>query len=458
MNPESTDKLFRDRLYDMESEVSDAIWSQVESRLKTRPNRRYWLMLLLLIPLALALRYAGPNLHTFVAEEVVKPDAFTATLAEPSSDHGQVPLVTDEDEKVLESTTNGSVPALELPIKSTQSGTVPPIKEKFAVFERPSDQLQLSLSKSALPVGDRRLPSESENHHEALPVDRLELYDFPLTQQMQEAVHPLTPLDLVIGKAKDPKLDICPTFSSEKKHLVPFLELAVQVGQPMRTLDARSSEFEDYRQLRENTERTRFGFEVHGLVGLELGNHLEVKSGIGFRQINEVFDYIDENASRRTTTIIVVDTIFNSGIPTIVYDTSVVREYGQRIKRSNNRLQFLEVPIIGGYRFNMGRHRILVSGGVALQLAFSQKGDVLAPDDAIVPLDQSQSDAYPIFKPRAALDILTTLGYAFELNEINTLTAMASFRWPTAELTRSSYPLLQKYTSVNLGLAIKHRF
>jgi len=459
MNPEPSDKLFRDRLYDMESEVPEAVWSQVESRLQPRSGRR-WMFLLLLLPLGLMLSYVGSGSDAILAE--IEPEQQNIASKEKENDFSglkQVPA-TDVRAEVFgtsEESVSGSV-------SKSQPSTQPVVNalahQQDAEVRRSFDRklVQMNAVNASKLFAETALQNDpATTAPSPINTDKSSSDDLARTPQLARPFDALMHLDHAVKGFRDPKLDICPTFSAQKKRLVPFVELAIQAGRPIRMLDARSAEFDDYRALRENSEHARYGFEVRGLAGLEIGRHLEVKSGIGFRQINEVFDYVDESASR-TIVNIITDTVFNGGVPTIISDTSVVREYGQRIKRSNNRLRFLEIPIIGGYRFEVGKHRFLLSGGVALQLAFGQKGDVLAPDKTIVPIDHKQSDSYLIFKAQAGMDILTNVGYEFHLDDLNALTLLASFRWPTAELTHTDYPLLQKYSSVQLGLALKHRF
>ncbi len=456
MKPESTNRLFRTRLYDMESEVPDHIWSSVEARIRPRPNRRWWL-LLLLVPLTLGVTLFSLSGHRGTLsnhdedgfEDLVSAEP--SLLGAPDSSEmvqSEFDFGKDESEKIIRTTPVDSDKSTVLAQEVRSSGAnILTAKKKRSAIKADYGTSNQRYARVTRAIAKETFPKKSREH-------LMGKHRLGRSTDLFEAI---VPLEFGVWGSKDPKLDVCPTFSVGRTQVRPFVELSVQAGRPFRTLSARNAESSNYRTLREDTEQVQFDFAVMGLAGLEIGRHVEVKAGIGYRQIHEVFDYIDQSASR-TIVQTITDTIHNNGIPTVIIDTSVVTEYGQRIKRSNNKLRFLEIPIIGGYNFDIGKHRVLLSGGVAVNLAFGQKGDILAPDQSIVSIGSQQSDGYSIYKTKAGLDILANLGYELYANQSNAVSIMASFRWSLKDLTRSDYPLTQKYSSINLGLALKHRF
>jgi hypothetical protein len=254
----------------------------------------------------------------------------------------------------------------------------------------------------------------------------------------------------------DPKIDVCPTFSSAIG-ITPFFELSLLGGLPDRTFALRDQELQAYQDLREDTEKTRSSVTLQALVGLDIGDRLEVKSGLGLTRIYEVFDYIDQSATR-TIERIITDTITENGVPVVRKDTSIVTVYGQRIKLSQNRYTYLDLPILAAYKFKVRQHSFFIQGGASLNLLLHTKGDILAPDEQIVNIDQKDRDLYPVYKNRAGIDLLGSIGYEYELMEKNALRLMLSVRHSLSDMTLEDYPLAQRYDHFQLGISWKHQF
>jgi hypothetical protein len=261
---------------------------------------------------------------------------------------------------------------------------------------------------------------------------------------------------LIQTNLRDPKIDVCPSFSSSLQ-IRPFFEVLISGGLPSKIYALRETELSNYQTLRERTEKERTSFTMQALVGADIGDRFEVKAGLGATQIFEVFDYIDESATR-TIKKLIIDTILVNGVPEIRKDSSIVIEYGQRIKLSQNRYTTFELPVIAGYKFKVQNHQFFVQGGAVINLALWTKGDILTSDENITSIDTRESRSYPIFRSRTGLDIMASLGYELELSEFNRLRLQGSVRQTLGDFTASEYPLSQRYNHYHLGVSWKHQF
>lgn len=439
MNPESFDHIFRSKLLHAESDVPDQLWTQIDAGLKSSKKTNRWLILLIL-PLALT-GYLIGNVVSQQPETSIKTDISNQSAPDPEvgADIPDYALaVTDQtEEKSLDIVENTSLTPGSI-IRS-ENGL-----EKSS-FNAQSHEKSKAFSQ-IIPVPT---PKPSIWHNKA--VDN---HPSPIRHISQSTIiETLDPGMLHVGS---PKIDICPAFTVENGGLRPFLEFSLMAGLPIRTLNSSDSEWDGYRDLRTSTEKVRLSLDLQALVGLDIGRHFEIKTGIGLNQIRESFQYVDETASR-TITSIITDTLRTGTGVIITRDTSIVTEHGQRTKRTNNVLTRLDIPIVGGFRFNVQNHRFTIGGGVAINLFFWQKGSILDPDGEIVSINSNSSDNNPIFVSRAGLDILTNLGYEIDLSALNSIKLSASYRWSLKNVTSPDYPLNQRYSQINLGLSLKHK-
>ncbi len=473
MAPDRLDSHIRSKIYHFESDVPDGLWVQIEEQIRPKRKRRpfLWLFLGLIGIAAFGLKLAIPQLQdnltdkTLVALEHQGLQAEDAALTSPSMNQRDHPP-SDQSGVVIAGIAPDEKPE---PVRSQNLRS--DHREPKAVSPKSS-----SVGEGSAAILNRKVrPSQRKTKVDIRGKSSLNQFNHQHVDRNQPSVKPGSPVlsrnlqkqvaDLsrigqrlfsVQTNTLDPLTNNCPSLRANK-FLRPFAELTLGAGIPVRDLATRNIEGEDYLSMRNRTEKVRGVYAVRGVVGADIGPHWEAKVGLSFTQINEIFDFIDENTSRTKVTYF-YDTIRNSAgeILEVRTDSSVVTEYGQRIKLSNNYYRFLDIPALVGYRFKIKGHEFIIQAGAALNLAFWKEADLLAPDESIVNVDNSNPAAYPVFKSRADLDLLGGIGYSLEVSERNTLRILASIRYPTSSLTLDAYPLEQNYTQIKLGLSWKH--
>ncbi|MBK8505576.1 MAG: hypothetical protein IPL46_27285 [Saprospiraceae bacterium] len=447
------DRNIRSKIYLAETDVPDSAWQAIELQLRPRKNRR-WLFLILL-PAVLAFYWSlsqpGPEDHIALSDV---------------SDTGKsiVPEIYFNPSKpILEHSTIDSEHAL--PSTHKVANTINP-RPKVTKTANPLVEVdQITTSKNSSSINQSHLRGLAPGAAASSPsIENIfsEYRDSKIEDPTDGAFEKLNfvripGLDFSPQtNLRDPKIDVCPSFRTSLQ-IRPFFELLISGGLPSKYYALKETELTNYQTLRERTEKERTSFSLQALVGADIGDRFEVKTGLGATRIFEIFDYIDESATR-TIKNIIIDTIFVNGVPEIRKDSSIVIQYGQRIKLSQNRYTALELPVMATYKFKVQNHQFFIQGGVIMNLALWTKGDILTPDEHITSIDTKESRSLPIFRSRTGLDVTASLGYELELSESNKLRVLCSFRQTLGDFTASEYPLSQRYNHYHLGASWKHQF
>ena len=483
MAPERFDGHIKSKIYHLETDVPDQLWAQIDQKLRPEKRNRgfVWFLLGVLFLLSAGLithlarsnkdpntKFAGPILSEVEANQ----DESSIEVV------GQIPAVAHDGAETVHSSLLGAIQETDVQLEEITQSHVsnlaveksnptlnPTIPERQSSNRARSEEL-LALS-AARDLAQEAITTLKKidgeiTHNSGTPLNasespRQEDQPLPFAGRASVQLSPLhSKLFTVSSDLKDPLTSNCPSFRA-KTLLRPFAELTLGGGIPIRHLTSLNPEGSDYKNLRDRTEKIRGVYGARLMVGADIGAHFEAKVGVSFTQINEVFDYIDENSSR-TVVNTVTDTIRDTdgNITDIRYDTSIVTEYGQRIKLANNYYRFLDIPAMVGYRFKVKNHSFILQAGASLNLAFWKEADLLAPDESIVNVDSGNSSPYPVFKTKAGVDLLGGIGYSLDITERNTLRVLASVQYPLSPLTLTEYPLEQKYTQIKLGLSWKH--
>ncbi|MCB0687687.1 MAG: hypothetical protein KDC53_14225 [Saprospiraceae bacterium] len=433
------DQHLRTKIYAVESDVPDHLWSAVELQLRPKKNRRRWILLLLLLVPAGVWYWSAANQSAQELTPMTK--SLTSQLSSVKSP--------EDPDRFKEAAVELSQKENKIAEQQARSGFVSAnkksIAEPLANFSRNS--------KVANPFSNGSPAIDSDINpvlHQPLNNQSLQKNEKPLLLS-EDAFTSLEEIRFSAIPIADPKIDICPSFSNSME-IKPFVEFGFQAGLPQKMLSNHDPELQDYKNLRERTEREKLSASVSGLVGLDIGNRLEIKTGLSSTRIFEVFDYIDESATR-TITNIITDTILVNGEQKILTDTTVVTQYGQRIKYSQNRYTTLDLPLFVAYKFKVRNHQLLLQAGAIYNLRLWAKGDILSPDEEIVELKKNNT----IYNKSSGFDLMAALGYELNLSEGNHLRILCSLRQNFGDFSAPQYPLSQRYKHIHIGVSWKHQ-
>ncbi|NND31229.1 MAG: hypothetical protein HKN76_01470 [Saprospiraceae bacterium] len=460
MNLDGADRDIRSRIYSYESDVPSHMWDSIDQRL--RPGRKKWFFWILIPVGLLGSIFLGLNYQQEDLPETPNQTILPAlSTSEKTFSNQEIESDHEVAGQILAGSQLSKNPISQSDKSAAKEITRPKTKKILSVFSEAQLQTLPGSGQEArlgnLHTGDSlnslaviAEPKWQEDHSDLLPQRRASN-----SREAKELTY-LESRTLFALRDEDPNIDICPSFSSTLQ-IKPFVEIALWGGLPFKNLSLRDAELKPYRDLRNSTEKTRSSIAFQVLGGLDIGDEIEVKTGLGITRIFEVFDYVDQTATR-TITHIVTDTIFVNGQPQVRTDTNIVTEYGQRVKLSQNSFTLFNVPILAAYKFEVGHHRFFVQGGITWNFALRSRGDILAADEQIISIDTRDRVSNPIYKSQVGIDLIGGLGYEYNLKEKNVLRIMASFTHMLSDMTIEGYPLGQRYDHIQLGLSWKHQF
>lgn len=437
------DQHIRSRIYPVETDVPTHLWEAIEQQLRPKKKRRW---IFFLIPSLLIF-----GLYWFITGGNYESNSELLDLR--------------SDVEPLKSKSDANTSFSEIPLEATFHNVRSDYTAIDSAIRQNAQAYLLSASSKDLRKNKANTQQAGIVREINVPIVLDSAPESTLesnVNQMPNRLHdPLTILRQVNFapnlQAKDPKIDICPSFSN-RLQIRPFVEFSLSGGLPERKLTQNDREFSDYLTLRDRTERERISLSARGLFGIEIGDRLEVKTGLSSTRIYEVFDYIDQSATRTITTYIADTITAPDGTQQVIIDTSIVTQYGQRIKYSQNRYTTLDIPLLAAYKFKVQHHQFFLQAGAIYNLALWTRGDILSPDEEIVSIDTRKGAALPIFNRNVGMDFTAALGYELELSEKNKLRILCSLRQNFGNFTRPEYPLNQRYKHLHLGVSWKHQF
>ncbi|MBK7406781.1 MAG: PorT family protein [Saprospirales bacterium] len=242
----------------------------------------------------------------------------------------------------------------------------------------------------------------------------------------------------------------CNAFSKEKWKMNWHLELVGSPEYVFRTLHSRTPEYADYAAARNEMEEIRGGFTAGVRVSAVTDFGVSLRSGIQYAQINEVFNYRDNNDIRT-----IVTNVYDGQGNIIGSDT--IFEAGTHIKVTYNRHRMVDIPVMVGYEFQFPRFSMAVHGGASFNLLFRQKGDILGPQEEPVAISSDASNGYPVFRDRLGVSLVGSIGFNYRLTPELQFILEPQFRVILDPVTRQDYPLSQEYFLTGITMGVRQR-
>ncbi len=430
------DQQFAHKLQHLESAVPDTAWPAIERLLQKKKDRTPIIILLLLLLIGGAVSYGWLGLSnqqqdsldvsTVDQESLSKMDFTTADLGGNTQTVVQITPPT------------GINPGQVIQSDGDQNRS-----QFFSPIDAKGERTQ---AEKSLDMNDALRENNAEKPSTIEAVDHRKISDAAAARNVDIA-SAIDLRDLAgVSSLTKPRIE-CPTLKVSS-NLQPFFELTLSPGIPLRSLED-SADNDTYLQSRRETERPSTTFSIDATLGLEIKD-FEIRSGISVSQVHEVFDYIDETSTRT-----VIDTVFDPNTGEI-RDISVVREYGTRVKKTNNRYTFVDIPVMIGYRFRPRKdHSIWLRAGGYFNLLFMQRGTILSATDALIDLKEEGSN---IFRKSTGFEAAASIGYELALGEKSGLGLQVNYRHPLSQLTLNAYPIRQQYRRIQVGFSWKYKF
>jgi len=237
----------------------------------------------------------------------------------------------------------------------------------------------------------------------------------------------------------------------KKRRFTVYLDVLASPEFSIRSLESRSPDNLSYKDARANTESTRYAFSGGLRLSFVGKRGFAFRTGLMYAQINERFDFQNENAERRS----LINTFDMRGN---IIGTDTLLATGFRQKRTYNRFHLIDIPVLAGYELNTRRWTFSLNGGLYFNLLFHKKGDLLSPENEPATFSSGAADALPVFKSRAGISLFSSFGLNYKFSKNVHWVIEPQLRYYLNPLTREDYLLEQKYLSAGLLTGLRFKF
>ena len=249
----------------------------------------------------------------------------------------------------------------------------------------------------------------------------------------------------------------CYAFNKESNPAKWYIDFVFAPEATRRTLESRDPELEQYRDARELTESYLFAFTTGIRTSIVWNDKFALRSGLMYSQINETFNYVDEDEQQTKVINVTVDTIVQ-GIDTIyIWDTLSVIVSGRREISQTNRYRMIDVPLIFGYEIIRPSYTMTINGGFIFNVLFKQKGMMLAPDLEPVEFSSDDQSMIDAFRDNLGISLFGSVGFNYNLDRRTQLIMEPQFKYYLKSFTHDQYPVKQNYVTFGLFFGIRHR-
>ena len=229
-----------------------------------------------------------------------------------------------------------------------------------------------------------------------------------------------------------------------------YLDMMASPDIPIRSLKARNSLYNSYVMNREQTESLEFSYSAAFRLSAVSNIGLAIRTGLNYTQINEQFNYYNENEER-----IIIDNIYGPGGEIIGSDTTIVA--GVRHKVTHNKFQIVDLPIILGYEMEFKKFIVNFNAGPHINLYFESEGDFLSPELEPVSFSSDDPDGIRAFRNHLGIGWYTSVGLQYRLNSRINLLVEPYFKMYPKGFTRSQYMVEQQYLSTGFSIGIRQK-
>ncbi len=214
-----------------------------------------------------------------------------------------------------------------------------------------------------------------------------------------------------------------------------------------RTLTARTTEDENYRQRRDDTEATLYGLSGGVRLSIVTRRGLALRTGIVYNRTLERFN-LEKEGDTRIVQIVQAGTM----------DTITTIETGTTILRSYNRYHSIDIPLLLGYEIDLGKFNFSINSGVYFNIFARQKGKILSQSDEPEFITSNNPQRINAFEKDLGISIYGSVGLTYQIRSNLQLLVEPNLRYQLKPITLETYPLEQQYINVGLLLGVRRQF
>jgi hypothetical protein len=464
---EDFDKFIKNKLNDYSSPVPDGLWEKIQQGKDERRFaawwKNYWLIGLIgftaLCGGALLWQKNNTNINptapssaTITKNEIVKPNSRNLATQPKDLEENSLSQTPGANLSVTKNInpSHNSINDASASYGNTSNSSTKDFFTKDRFFESRVVLTRKSASSIATNNNSNTATSENTDNYNsnfkhtlfATAEQDKNILNHPLNEQL---LNDLKGIHLFGGED-------CPSARGATKNDI-YLEVYASPDYAKKTTN-NSNGNDAFLKRKDSTERMRLSYTAGFRLSKTIGEHLLLKAGLQYSQINEKFTYRTEN-ERRLTTVITIRTVIRSpGDTVMVKDTSTVEQIGYRVKTTYNRYRSVDVPLILAYEWGNDNFRAAVSGGVILNLYSWAKGESL--DTSYVPVSFDKNSAQT-FKQNIGMGVYASLSLIKRVGDKAELFAEPYARYNISNMTSNKSLYTQRFEVAGLNLGIRYK-
>lgn len=459
MNEHLFDQYFRNKLHDHQADVPADMWSRI---IQEKPDRRpflFWFnnklgILLTAILLTSSLTYLFyPNVIALVQNQSSSSTTDKTSVQQPLQQKNEQTSNISEKPLAVDATATSTAITENNISENTEIGSSEILSDKP---KRSSSLLNAkrTVSSFATILEPTRYPATSEtsiesnkddNTEAATNFSSAELFRFQRNRALQS---PLLISNICgIGKPID-----CPPTGRARIRNDWYAEVYFNPEYTTKNINGGNLPA-TYLNRKDSSESMRGGFTAGIGLSANIGEHLLIRTGIQYAQINERFAMRLEN-ERRTITVVTTRPLVRAPGDTIyVSDTSTMQQIGYLTRKTQNRYRSIEIPLILGYEWGDEQIKFSINAGVIATATSWYSGEILDTTNQIVTLSSKGQSG--IYQQQIGLSGFGSIRITKPIRPGIELYAEPFFRTNFSSMQIRQPAFTQRFSSAGLQLGIK---
>lgn len=469
MTDNQFDNFFREKLKDHTAPVPDGLWEKIRPENEKRP-KGFFLRKINGTGLMVAALLVGTviiGLLIYHYQSAVP--AADAVLNQPKTNsNSNLNISTSENNSTLQSTPNHPIIKVDSMIEIVEDPATHFDENAIALEPTKEATSQEIALNDATPIVNPSLQIIQTNNQVNSATDNaLDGSNYVAAHVNQEALY-FNPTSLTSANGKVNKnlaanghdkfikstIIICPTNRGRSNSFNSDwgLELFVSPDYSIKSVTNISAS-QQYLDKKDSSEQMQIGYSAGFRLVKPLNEHILLKTGFQYSQMNQKFTYRNENEIKTTTVITTRSIIRSPGDTVLVTDTSTLQQIGYSVKNIHNHYRSIDIPLTLGYQFGNDDLSIGINAGVIFNVSSWYQGEILDTSLTSVPISKVSSS---IYKSNIGMGLYSSISVLKRINENTQLFFEPYFRYNLSNMTNSQSPYNQKFQVG--GLAIGLRF
>ena len=289
---------------------------------------------------------------------------------------------------------------------------------------------------------NRRLLNESENENQKFERGNIVLKSWNLptdnyvTKTLNDSKNTITTITLPNNTTKNwfVELYASPEYSSKKVGI--------------------SSSNYFYTQALDTAQKLSAGFTVGIRIAKNLTNHLLLKSGIQFNQINERFRY-KQFDTKNSTVLTERSYINNDGATISIKDTSTFIQTGYRLMTSYNTYKCIEIPVIASWEAGNNKWHFAANGGIIANIASFYEGKTFDNNLNTAPLSAKEQNG--VLKSAINLSLYGGVSFLYDIGNSFDAFAEPYCKYGLSNSSNTSFGFSQRFNSLGINFGIRYK-